>query len=68
MLNGAGGGSRGMSKRLNPQDKADVVVEFFAIRISEAEICRKHNVSTATFWDWKDKFLQDGISVAAARS
>ena len=49
MLKGAGGGSKGMSKRRSPQDKADVVVEFFTTRISAAALCRKHNVSPATF-------------------
>lgn len=65
MLKGAGGGNRGMSKRRSPQDKADVVVEFFTTRISAAELCRKHNVSPTTFQDWKEKFLQGGRQAPA---
>ncbi|MDE0526323.1 MAG: transposase [Thaumarchaeota archaeon] len=55
-----------MSKRRSPQDKADVVVEFFTTHISAAELCRKHNVSPATFQDWKDKFLQGGRQALAS--
>ena len=54
-----------MSKRRSPQDKADVVVEFFTTRISAAELCRRHNVSPAAFQDWKEKFLQGGRQAPA---
>ena len=49
-----------MSKRRSPQDKARIVMEFFTTNVPAAELCRKHNVSPATFQDWKDKFLQGG--------
>ena len=55
-----------MSKRRSPQDKADVVVEFFTTRISAAELCRRHNVSPAAFQDWKEKFLQGGRQAPAS--
>ena len=55
-----------MSKRRSPQDKADAVVEFFTTRISAAELCRRHNVSPATFQDWKEKFLQGGRQALAS--
>ena len=55
-----------MGKRRRPQEKASIVVEFFTTSISAAELCRKHNVSPATFQDWKDKFLQGGKQVLAA--
>ena len=55
----------GMSKRRSPQEKASIVVEFFTTNISAAELCRKHNVSPATFQDWKDKFLQGGKQALA---
>ena len=35
-------------------------MEFFTTNVPAAELCRKHNVSPATFQDWKDKFLQGG--------
>ncbi len=65
MLKGAGGDIRGMSKRYSSQDKADMVVEFFTTRISAAELCRKYNISPATFQDWKDRFLQGGKQALA---
>ena len=49
-----------MSKRRNPQGKARIVMEFFSTNITAAELCRKHNVSPATFQDWKDMFLHGG--------
>ena len=49
-----------MSKRRNPQDKARIVMEFFSTNITAAELCRKHNVSPATFQDWKGMFLHGG--------
>ena len=49
-----------MSKRRNPQDKARIVMEFFSTNITTAELCRKHNVSPATFQDWKGMFLHGG--------
>ena len=49
-----------MSKRRSPQGKARIVMEFFTTNVPAAELCRKHNVSPATFQDWKDKFLQGG--------
>ena len=51
MLMGAGGRRRNVSKRRSPQEKASIVVEFFTTNISAAELCRKHNVSLATFQD-----------------
>ena len=56
-----------MSKRRSPQEKAGIVVEFFNTNISAAELCRRHNVSPATFQDWKDKFLQGGKQALADR-
>ena len=49
-----------MSKRRNPQDKARIVMEFFSTNITTAELCRKHNVSPATFQDQKGMFLHGG--------
>ena len=56
-----------MSKRRSPQEKAGIVVEFFNTSISAAELCRRHNISPATFQDWKDKFLQGGKQALADR-
>ena len=49
-----------MNKKRNLQDKARIVMEFINTSISAAELCRKHNISSTTFQDWKDKFMQGG--------
>ena len=49
-----------MNKRRSPQDKVRIVMEFFSTNITAAELCRKHNVSPATFQDWKGMFLHGG--------
>ena len=48
-----------MGKRRNPQDKVGVAMEF-STNITAAELCRKHNVSPATFQNWKDMFPLGG--------
>lgn len=62
-----GGRKKGMSKKRTPQEKYNIVVEFFNTNISAAEICRKHNVSPTTFQSWKEKFLQAGKQAFTSR-
>ncbi len=62
-----GGHKKGMNKKRTPQEKSSIVIEFFNTNISTAEICRKHNVSPATFQNWKEKFLQGGKQALAER-
>ena len=57
----------GMSKRRMPQEKARIVLEFLNTNTSAAELCRKHNISPATFQDWKDKFMAGGKQALAGR-
>ena len=56
-----------MSKRRMSQEKARVVLEFLNTSASAAELCRKHNISPATFQDWKDKFMAGGKQALAGR-
>ena len=49
-----------MNKKRNLQDKTGIVIEFINTSISAAELCRKRNISSIAFQDWKDKFLQGG--------
>ena len=41
------------------------MVELFTTNVSATELCRKHNVTPATFQDGKDKFLQGGKQILA---
>ena len=65
MLFGTGGNKMGMSKRRTPQEKAKIVLEFLNTSTSAAQLCRKHDVSPATFQDWKDKFMAGGKQALA---
>ena len=67
MLFGTGGNKMGMSKRRMPQEKARVVLEFLNTSTSAAALCRKHNISPATFQDWKDKFMAGGKQALVGR-
>ena len=60
MLFGTGGSKMGMNKRRMQQEKVMVVLEFLNASTSAVKLCRKYNVSPATFQDWNDKFMADG--------
>ena len=40
---------------------------YFLQIFSGVAICRKHNISPATFQDWKDKFMAGGKQALAGR-
>ncbi len=67
MLMGVGGSIKDMSKMRSPQEKARHHCRVFNTCISAAELCRRYNVSHATFQDWKDKFLQGGEQALDSR-
>ena len=56
-----------MSKRHMLQEKAGIVLEFLNTDTSVAELCHKHNISPATFQDWKDKFMVSRKQALAGR-
>jgi len=49
-----------MIKKWTASEKARIVIESLTTSISQAEICRKYNLSPNTFYPWKDKFLESG--------
>ena len=67
MLFGTRSNKMGMSKRRIPQEKVRIVLKFLNTNMSTAELCRKHNISPATFQDWKDKFMAGGKQALAGR-
>ena len=56
-----------INKEIMTQEKARIVLEFLNTSTSAAELCRKHNISPATFQDWKDKFMAGGKQALAGR-
>jgi transposase-like protein len=47
------------------EQKIQVVMESLNTSITTAELCRKHNVTPNTFYDWKEKFVQGGKAALA---
>jgi len=41
-------------------EKVRIVLESLNTNISTAELCRKHNISPPTFYQWKEKFIEAG--------
>lgn len=48
--------------KFTPQEKARIILESLNTNISAAELCRKHNISPPTFYQWKEKFVEGGKS------
>ena len=54
-----------MAKRRNftPEFKAEVVLEALRGESSQAELCRRHNLSEQQFSKWKQEFPENAVSV-----
>ena len=46
--------------RFTSAEKSRVVLESLNTNISTAELCRKHNLSPQTFYQWRDRFVEGG--------
>ncbi len=46
--------------RFTSAEKARIVLESLNTNISTAELCRKHNLSPRTFYQWMDRFVEGG--------
>ena len=55
-------------RNLTPEFKAKVVLEALNIENSEAEVCRRHNISEEQLSQWKQQFLENAASLFEARS
>ena len=49
-------------KRFTPEFKAKVVIEALNVESSEAEICRRHNITEAQLSQWKRQFLENATT------
>ncbi len=54
-----------MAKRRNftPKFKAEVVIEALCGQTSQAELCRKHNLSDEQLSKWKRQFLENAATL-----
>ena len=48
-----------MSGKFTVEQKAQIVIESFTVT-NIAELCRRHGISVAQFYRWKEKFLAGG--------
>ena len=59
-----------MAKRkrrtFTPESKTEVVLEALRGETSQAEVCRRHNLSEDQLSKWKQHFLENAVSVFTA--
>ena len=59
-----------MAKRkrrtFTPEFKTEVVLETLRGESSQAELCRRHNLSEEQVLKWKQQFLENAVSVFAS--
>ena len=53
-------------RHFTPEFKAEVVLEALRGESSQAELCRRHNLSEDQVSKWKQQFLENAASVFAA--
>ncbi len=58
-----------MAKRRNftTEFNAEVVIEALSGQSSQAELCRKHNLSDVQLSKWKRQLLENAVSLATFR-
>ncbi len=49
-------------RRFTPEFKAEVVIEALSGQSSQAELCRKHNLSDVQLSKWKRQLLENAAS------
>ena len=56
-----------MAKRkrrtFTPEFKAKVVLEALNVETSQAELCRRHNITAAQLAQWKRQFIENAASL-----
>ena len=50
-------------KRFTPEFKAEVVIEALNVESSEAELCRRHNITEAQLSQWKRQFVENAVTL-----
>ena len=50
-------------RRFTPEFKAEVVIEALCGQSSQAELCRKHNLSDVQLSQWKRQLLENAASL-----
>ena len=50
-------------RRFTPQFKAEVVIEVLTSQNTQAELCRKHNLSQGQLSKWKHQLIQNASTL-----
>ena len=50
------------SEKFTPEFKVKVVIEALNVESSEAEICRRHNITEEQLSQWKRQFLENATT------
>lgn len=56
-------GTKRKHKRFNPEFKAKVVIAALSGESSEAELCRRHNITEAQLSQWRHQFVENAASL-----
>lgn len=49
-------------RKFTPQEKFEIVKEGLLSGARISEVCRRHGISTVTYYDWQKKFFDGAIS------
>jgi putative transposase len=49
-------------RKFTPQQKFEIVKEGLLSGAHISEVCRRHGISTVTYYDWQTKFFNGAIS------
>jgi transposase len=50
-------------RRFSPEEKMKVVLEGLSGTIEISELCRKYDITTTMFYNWKEKLLENSATV-----
>ena len=56
-------GTERKRKKFTPEFKAKVVIEALNVESSEAEICRRHNITEEQLSQWKRQLLENAATL-----
>jgi len=52
-------------RRRSTEEKLQIVLEVLTTKATVSEVCRRHNVSSTQFYDWRDRFVEGGKKALA---
>ena len=54
-------------RRFTPEEKMRIVLEGLSGTIEISELCRKHQITTTMFYNWKEKLLENSAQYSTTR-